>query len=64
MSERLVKLKTKNGKIITFSREEDKSVRVCHDGFCVNLSNATGKITLEMLALLGDLEEDNGKDRF
>jgi len=56
-SERLVRLKMKDGTFIEFHRDADKTVRVSHEGIEIRLAHGTGLNTVQLFALLEPLGE-------
>ena len=59
--EHLISLRLKDGSAIDFLRMEDRAVHVCHGDDLVILPRASGKLTLDMVALLelfGEIEGD------
>ena len=61
-SEHLISLKLQDGRTIDFSRTANNEVHVCRDDHCVVLPKASGKLTLDLLALLesfGEIEEES-----
>lgn len=64
MTEHLIKLKLEDGTSIDFSRTEKHEVLITREGHSVNLGKATGKTTLDLVALLepfGKIEEENNE---
>lgn len=61
-TERLIRLKLKDGTFIDFRRTADNEVRVCHNDHCVILPKASGQLTLDLFALLepfGEIVEED-----
>ena len=61
-AEHLVRLKLKDGRVIDFSRTENKEVHICDADHCVILPHCTGQQTIDLFALLepfGEIEEEN-----
>ena len=56
-SERLARIKCKDGTYIEFTRDEKKTVRVIHEGSEVVLPKATGMNTAQLFALLEPMGE-------
>ena len=52
MTERLIRLKLEDGTTIDFHRTENNEVHVCHGDHCVIFPHASGKLTLDLFALL------------
>ncbi|TET43301.1 MAG: hypothetical protein E3J60_00645 [Dehalococcoidia bacterium] len=60
-AEHLISLKLEDGSSIVFRRTENNEVHVCHDDHCVILPKASGKVTLDLFALLeqfGEIQEE------
>lgn len=53
--EHLIRLKLEDGSSIDFSRTENHEVLISREGHSVNLGKATGKQTLDLIALLEPL---------
>jgi len=63
-AEHLIRLKLEDGTFIDFRRTEKHEVLISREGHSVNLGKATGKQTLDLVALLepfGHLEEVNNE---
>ena len=61
MTEHLIRLRLKDGTAIDFRRIENNEVHVCHNDHCVIFPKASGKLTLDLFALLvpfGQIEEE------
>ena len=56
-TERLVRIKCKDGSFIEFTRDEKKTVRVTHDGTEISLPKATGITTTQLFAMLEPMGE-------
>jgi hypothetical protein len=56
-SEHLASIKLKDGSLIKFQRDENKTVRVTHDGTEIKLPKATGMTTTQLFALLEPMGE-------
>lgn len=59
--EQLIRIKLEDGTDIVFRRTENNAVHVCRKDHCVILPRASGKVTLDLFALLeplGEIEED------
>ena len=65
-TERLIRLSLKDGSFIDFHRDDDNTVRVCREDFCVPIPNCTGALAIQLFALLetqgtilDELDEEN-----
>lgn len=61
-TEHLIKLALKDGSFIDFHRDNDNTVRVCREDFCVEIPNCPGNLALQLFALLdiqGKVVEEN-----
>ena len=56
-SERLVRIKLKDGTFIDFQRDDDKTVRVMHEGSEIRLPHGTGVNTTQLFGLLEPMGE-------
>jgi hypothetical protein len=61
-SERLAKIKLKNGGTMEFYRDENKAVRVLRDGVEVVLPKATGMATSQLFSLIEPMVESIEED--
>lgn len=65
MSERLIRLKMKDGQTVEFFRDDDNAVRICSENNEIKLPNASGMTTTQLFSLLEpfgeieDMEDDN-----
>lgn len=60
-AEHLIKIRLQDGTSIDFRRTENNEVHICHEGHCVVLPKASGKVTMDLFALLepfGEIEEE------
>lgn len=59
--ESLVRIKLEDGTFIEFRRTENNEVHICQKDLCAILPKASGKVTLDLFALLeqfGNIEEE------
>jgi len=59
--EHLISLKLEDGSSIIFRRTENNEVHICHGDHCVILPKASGRVTLDLFALLepfGEIQEE------
>ena len=61
VAEHLIRLKLKDGSLIDFHRTANNEVHICHKDHCVILPGASGRVTMDLFALLepfGEIEEE------